>query len=135
VSIPLGEVKEVAGTPMDFRKQTAIGARIQQVEGGYDHCYVVDGYDGKTLRPAAKVVDPASGRVMEIFTTEPGIQLYTGNGLGDDASSAHAGKHGAFCLETQHFPDSPNQPSFPTTVLKPGATYKSTTVHRFSVQK
>lgn len=135
-SIPLGEEKNVAGTPMDFRQQTAIGARIQQVEGGgYDHCYVVNGYDGKTLRPAAKVVDPASGRVMEILTTEPGIQFYTGNFLGDDAGSAHAGKHGAFCLETQHYPDSPNQPKFPTTVLKPGETYKSTTVHRFSVEQ
>jgi aldose 1-epimerase len=135
VSIPLGEEKDVAGTPMDFRKPTAIGAHIAEVAGGgYDHCYVVNGYDGKSLRPAAKVHDPVSGRVMEILTTEPGIQFYTGNGLGDDAGSAHAGKHGAFCLETQHYPDSPNQPSFPTTVLKPGEEYKSTTVHRFSVE-
>lgn len=135
-AIPLGEEKSVAGTPMDFRKPTVIGSRIAQVEGGgYDHCYVVNGYDGKTLRPAAKVYDPASGRVMEILTTEPGIQFYTGNFLGDDAQNANAGKHGALCLETQHYPDSPNQPNFPTTVLKPGETYQSTTVHRFSVEK
>ncbi|MDZ4780029.1 MAG: aldose epimerase family protein [Planctomycetia bacterium] len=134
--IPRGEERDVTGTPMDFRKSTAIGARIAQVEGGgYDHCYVINGYDGKSPQLAARVVDPASGRVMEITTTEPGIQLYTGNGLGDDAGSAHAGKHGAFCLETQHYPDSPNQPKFPSVVLKPGEKYESTTVHRFSVQK
>lgn len=135
-SIPLGEEKDVAGTPMDFRKQTSIGSRIAEIDGGgYDHNYIVNGYDGKSLRPAAKVVDPVSGRVLEISTTEPGIQFYTGNGLGTDDSSAKAGKHGAFCLETQHYPDSPNQPKFPTTVLKPGEKYKSTTVHRFSVEK
>jgi aldose 1-epimerase len=134
--IPLGEERDVTGTPMDFRTPTAIGARIAQVEGGgYDHCYVINGYDGKSPQLAARVVDPASGRVMEITTTEPGIQLYTGNGLGDDAGSAHAGKHGAFCLETQHYPDSPNQLKFPSVVLKPGEKYQSATVHRFSVEK
>lgn len=135
-SIPLGEEKDVAGTPMDFRTQTAIGARIAQVEGGgYDHNYIINGYDGKSPKPAARMVDPGSGRVMEISTTEPGVQFYTGNFLGADAGSAHAGKHGAFCLETQHYPDSPNKPAFPTVVLKPGEEYKSTTVHRFSVEK
>ena len=101
---------------------------------GYDHNFVVDGKPG-TLRLAARVTAPVSGRIMETLTTEPGIQLYTGNGLGDGASSAHAGKHGAFCLETQHYPDSPNQPKFPSVVLKPGEKYESTTVHRFSVEK
>ncbi len=135
-SIPRGEEQDVAGTPMDFRTQTAIGARIAQVEGGgYDHNYIINGYDGKSLKSAARMVDPGSGRVMEILTTEPGIQFYTGNGLGNDAGSAHAGKHGAFCLETQHYPDSPNKPAFPTVVLKPGEDYTSTTVHRFSVEK
>lgn len=135
--IPTGELAPVAGTCMDFTTPQKIGARITEPvngNGGYDHCYVVDG-DAGTLRPAAKVTDPTTGRVMEIFTTEPGVQLYTANHFDGTADSAGAPKHGAFCLETQHFPDSPNQPQFPTTVLKPGDTYTQTTVHKFSVAK
>lgn len=136
-SIPTGELADVAGTPMDFLKPEKIGARINQPVnggGGYDHCYVVDGQAGK-LRPAAKIVDPKSGRVMEISTTEPGIQFYTGNFLEGTPATGNAAKHGAFCLEAQHFPDSPNRPEFPTTRLNPGEAYTQTTVHKFSVAK
>ena len=136
-SIPTGELASVAGTCMDFTKPVAIGARIDQPVnggGGYDHCYVVNGKPGQ-LRPTAKIVEPKSGRVMEISTTEPGVQLYTGNHLAGTAETGNAGKHGAFCLETQHFPDSPNRPEFPTTRLNPGETYHQKTVHKFSVLK
>ena len=136
-SIPLGELAPVAGTCMDFTKPEAIGARIDQPvngAGGYDHCYVVNGKAGE-LRPAARIVDPNSGRVMEISTTEPGIQFYTGNHLSGTPETGNAAKHGAFCLETQHFPDSPNRPEYPTTRLNPGETYHQTTVHKFSVEK
>ncbi len=140
--IPTGILASVEGTPLDFRTPQPIGARIDQKEfppiqygGGYDHNFVVDGKPG-TLRLAARVTAPASGRVMECLTTEPGIQLYTMNGNGPDI----AGKGGksyarrsAFCLETQHYPDSPNHPEFPSTVLRPGETYRSTTVYQFSV--
>lgn len=134
-SIPTGELADVAGTPMDFLKPETMGARIDQPvngAGGYDHCYVVDGKAGE-LRPAAKIVEPKSGRIMEIFTTEPGIQFYTGNHLAGTPETGNADKHGAFCLETQHFPDSPNRPDFPTTRLNPGESYRQTTVHKFSV--
>lgn len=133
--IPTGELVAVAGTPMDFTTPHNIGERITEPvngNGGYDHCWVVNGKIGE-LRPAAKVVEPKSGRVMEILTTEPGIQFYTGNFLTGTPETGNAVKHGALCLEAQHFPDSPNQPEFPTTVLKPGEVYKQTTVHRFSV--
>ncbi len=136
-SIPTGELADVAGTPMDFLKPEKIGARIDQPVnggGGYDHCYAVDGMIGK-LRPAAKIVEPKSGRVMEISTTEPGIQFYTGNFLDGTPATGNASKHGAFCLEAQHFPDSPNRPEFPTTRLNPGEAYTQTTVHKFSVAK
>uniref|UniRef100_A0A7C2P2E5 Aldose 1-epimerase n=1 Tax=Schlesneria paludicola TaxID=360056 RepID=A0A7C2P2E5_9PLAN len=136
-SIPTGELADVAGTPMDFRQPHRIGERIDQTvngNGGYDHCYVVNGTYGE-LRPAAKIVEPVSGRVLEISTTEPGIQLYTGNHLKGTPDTGNAVKHGAFCLEAQRFPDSPNRPEFPTTVLKPGETYRQTTVHKFSVAK
>jgi aldose 1-epimerase len=135
--IPTGELRPVAGTVMDFTKPTPIGTRIAQVEGGgYDHNYVLQQADG-SLKPAATVFEPLSGRVMEVLTTEPGIQFYSGNFL--DGSLRGKGnteykKHYGFCLETQHFPDSPNQPSFPSTVLKPGDTYKSSTVYKFSVR-
>jgi len=135
--IPTGELASVEGTCMDFRKPEKIGARIDQPvngAGGYDHCYVVDGAAGK-LRPVAKVVEPKSGRVMEISTTEPGIQFYTGNFLAGTPKTADIPKHGALCLETQHFPDSPNRREFPTTRLNPGETYTQTTVHKFSVAK
>ena len=136
--IPTGELTPVKGTPLDFTEPHTIGARIavlkEDPEGpkGYDHCYALRGEPGK-LRLAARVVEPESGRAMEIRTTEPGIQLYTGNFLdGDEKNGGHQ-QHGAFCLETQHYPDSPNRPDFPTTVLKPGDTFRSTTVHRFVV--
>jgi aldose 1-epimerase len=138
--IPTGELRPVAGTPFDFRKPERIGARIdvddEQIKAGkgYDHNYVLNGQMG-TLRRAARVTEPTSGRVMEVHTTEPGVQFYTGNFL----DGSLTGKQGAvykfrtgFCLETQHFPDSPNQPSFPSTVLKPGQTYRSKTEYRFS---
>ena len=136
-SIPTGQPVAVAGTCMDFRKPEKIGARIDQTVnggGGYDHCYVVNGKPGE-LRPAAKIVESKSGRVMEISTTEPGVQLYTGNHLSGTPETGNAVKHGAFCLETQHFPDSPNQPDFPTSRLNPGETYRQSTVHKFSVVK
>uniref|UniRef100_A0A7C2NXH0 Aldose 1-epimerase n=1 Tax=Schlesneria paludicola TaxID=360056 RepID=A0A7C2NXH0_9PLAN len=136
-SIPTGELAPVAGTPMDFLTPHKIGERIGQTvngAGGYDHCYVVNGTIGE-LRPAAKIVEPQSGRVMEIETTEPGIQFYTGNHLKGTPETGNAVMHGAFCLEAQHFPDSPNRPEYPTTVLKPGEVYRQTTVHRFSVAK
>lgn len=136
-SVPTGEIAPVAGTPMDFTKPEKIGARIDQTvngNGGYDHCYVINGKEGE-LRPVAKILEAKSGRVMEISSTEPGVQFYTGNYLTGTADTANAVKHGAFCLETQHFPDSPNRPEFPTTRLNPGETYRQTTVHKFSVQK
>lgn len=136
-SIPTGELAPVAGTCMDFTKPTKIGARIDQPvngAGGYDHCYVINGKAG-TLRPAARIVDPGSGRVMEISSTEPGVQLYTGNHLKGTPETGDAVQHGAFCLETQHFPDSPNRPEYPTTRLNPGEVYRQTTVHKFSIAK
>ncbi|HEX8912234.1 MAG TPA: aldose epimerase family protein [Humisphaera sp.] len=138
--IPTGKIEPVEGTPLDFRTPTKIGDRIEQVgkdPTGYDHNFVVDGEVGK-LRPAARVEDPKTGRVMEVLTTEPGVQLYTGNFL-DGSNVGLSGKpypkNAALCLETQHFPDSVNHPEFPSTVLKPGAEYKSTTVYKFSVAK
>jgi aldose 1-epimerase len=139
-SIPTGKPAEVKGTPFDFTETHTIGERIEDVKKdphktkGYDHCYVLRGQDGK-LALAATVKDPKSGRVMEILTTEPGVQLYCGNFLGGGAGEAGYKQHEAFCLETQHYPDSPNQPAFPSTTLKPGETYQSTTVHKFSVEK
>lgn len=134
--IPTGELVPVAGTPMTFLEPMAIGARIAQVPGGYDHNYVLTS-GGGSLALAARVYEPESGRVMEISTLEPGIQFYTGNFL-DGTIIGKGGrvyaKHWGFCLETQHFPDSPNHPNFPTTVLRPGETYKTITVHRFSTK-
>ena len=138
--IPTGELRSVEGTPFDFRKPIAIGARIDQADEqlkrarGYDHNFVVNGTMG-TLRPAARVEEPRSGRVMEVLTTEPGVQFYTGNFL--DGSIRGKGnqpynQRSGFCLETQHFPDSPNKPAFPSVLLKPGERFRSTTVYRFS---
>ncbi|MBT4866309.1 MAG: galactose mutarotase [Planctomycetaceae bacterium] len=137
--IPTGDMNAVADTPMDFTKPMAIASRFSEVKGddengGYDHCYVIDGWD-ESLRLAARVREPNSGRVMEILTTEPGIQLYTGNFLDGEPANGNFAQHTAFCLEAQHFPDSPNQPDFPTTVYGPGEVYKQTTVHRFSVEE
>ncbi len=135
--IPLGELRAVEGTPMDFIQPKAIGSRIDQVEGGYDHCYVVNGSGGEELALASRVADPSSGRVMEVHTTQPGVQFYTANFLGPDTKVAGVpcGPHHAFCLETQHFPDSPNQPDFPSTVLRPGETFRELTVHKFMVEE
>ena len=131
--IPTGEIKSVKGSPMDFTKPMIIGSRIIQVEGGYDHNYVLNS-GGGTLALCARVYEPTSGRIMEIHTVEPGVQFYTGNFL-DGSINGKAGKvynkHYGFCLETQHFPDSPNKPDFPSVVLKPGDKYTTVTVHKF----
>jgi aldose 1-epimerase len=140
--IPTGELRSVAGTPMDFRSPTAIGARIAQDDEqlrrgiGYDHNWVVNGPTG-TLRLAARVREPHSGRVMEVRTTQPGIQFYTGNHLDGTIVGKGGTRYGprsGFCLETQHFPDTPNHPDFPTAVLRPGEEFHATTVYRFSAQ-
>jgi aldose 1-epimerase len=138
--IPTGELAPVAGTPFDFRSPMAIGARIDALEragepGGYDHNFVLDS-GGGSLTLAARVHDPASGRAIDVLTTEPGVQLYTGNFL-DGSISGRGGsfpKHGALCLETQHFPDSIHQPDFPSVVLRPGETFRSSTVYRFTTR-
>jgi aldose 1-epimerase len=138
--IPTGEIAAVKGTPLDFTKGATIGARIEQLKprpGGYDHNYVLNS-GGKSLALAARVYEPKSGRVMEVFTTEPGVQLYTANhfdGRTTGVGGARYGRHGALCLETQHFPDSVNRPSFPSTILRPGQTFKSTTAFRFATHK
>ncbi|UCC22332.1 MAG: galactose mutarotase [Planctomycetota bacterium] len=131
--IPTGQIKPVKGTPMDFTKPMAVGARIDQVEGGYDHNFVLNSSDG-SLALAASVYEPKTGRVMGISTTEPGIQFYSGNFLDGSLKGKGAvyNKHNAFCLETQHFPDAPNKPDFPSIVLKPGEKYTHLTVHKFS---
>lgn len=133
--IPTGEIRPVKGSAMDYTTPHSIGSRIQEVPGGYDHNYVLNKTQNE-LSLAAKVYEPKSGRTMEVFTTELGIQLYSGNFL-DGTLSGKSGKnypkHAGFCLETQHFPDSPNQPKFPSTVLNPGETYHQLTVHKFSV--
>jgi aldose 1-epimerase len=141
VLIPTGELKDVKGTPFDFNTATAIGARINQPDQqlkfgkGYDHNWVLNKPAG-TMGKAAEVHEPTTGRVMEVWTTEPGLQFYTGNFL--DGTLKAKGKsfdlRGAFCMETQHYPDSPNKPAFPTTELKPGATYHTTTSYRFSAR-
>ncbi len=130
--IPTGLQKDVVGTPMDFLAPHAIGERIETLTAtqGYDHCFVVEGSMG-TLRPCAEVSDPKSGRAMTIETTLPGVQLYTGNFLSGGADCAGHGRHEAFCLETQHFPDAPNQASFPSCILRPGETFDHTTTFRF----
>ena len=130
--IPTGDIQAVAESPMDFTTFHEIGERIEKVEGGYDHCYVINKSEEQPAL-AARVEEPASGRVMEVLTTEPGIQFYSGNFLSGEDDCGGFSKHHGFCLETQHFPDSPNQLHFPTTQLNPGETYSSTTIHRFSV--
>ncbi len=140
--IPTGDFLEVEGTPFDFSRSMRIGDRIDDAHeqmvraGGYDHCFVLSGKRGD-VRHAATLADPMSGRFMEVLTTEPGMQLYTGNFL----NGTERGKGGSvfacrsgLCLETQHFPDSPNQPQFPATLLRPGDVYRSTTVYRFGAR-
>ena len=139
-SIPTGKIEPVAGGPMDFTKPKTIARDFPQTAGkagGYDHCFIIDHAQPGALTIAAEIRDPASGRTMTISTTEPGIQLYTANHLDGTVTGKNGKaykKNSAFCLETQHYPDSPNQPAFPTTVLRPGQTFRSTTVHRFSVK-
>jgi len=141
--IPTGELRSVKRTPLDFSKPTAIGARIsdpyqQLVLGrGYDHNFVIH-RQGEGLALAARVHEPSTGRMMEVFTTQPGVQFYSGNFL----DGTITGKQGhvykqryGFCLETQHFPDSPNQPKFPSSILRPGETFHSRTMYEFSVEK
>lgn len=141
-AIPTGELASLDGTPLDFREATVIGERIEEENeqlgfgSGYDHNYVLNA-SGEELTVAATVYDPASGRVMEVLTEEPGVQFYSGNFL----DGHHVGKGGVgyerrsgLCLETQHFPDSPNQPNFPSTVLRPGETYATSTIYRFSTR-
>ena len=138
--IPTGGIRPVAGGPMDFTGPKIIARDFAQLTGkpgGYDHTYVIEQPHPGALTFAAEIRDPASGRVMSVSTTEPGIQFYTGNFL-DGSVTGKGGrvykKNYGFCLESQHYPDSPNQPDFPTTVLRPGQTFRSTTVHRFSVK-
>ncbi|MBM4088114.1 MAG: galactose mutarotase [Planctomycetes bacterium] len=128
--IPTGELREVRDTPFDFTEPHVIGARIDRVAGGYDHCFVLRNQDG-SLTLAARVVDPDSGRVLEIHTTAPGIQFYTGNFLDGQLVNGGYARNAGFCLETQVYPDSPNKPGFPDAVVRPGQTYRHTTVHRF----
>ena len=143
--IPTGEISAVAGTPFDFRRRSTIGARIDdrkdtqiQYGGGYDHNFVInrDGSDAESLVEAARIADPASGRVLEISTTEPGLQFYSGNFLDGSIIGKRGRAYGhryGMALETQHFPDSPNRPNFPSTILRPGERHHSRTVFRFRV--
>lgn len=137
--IPTGKKTATAGTFMDFSKTHAIGSRIEETHkafdppGGYDHCYVLRKPKAGALTLAARVEDPESGRLMEVFTTEPAVQFYSANFLDGAPENGGHKKHGALCLETQHYPDSPNRPEFPTTVLRPGERYTQTTVYKFSV--
>ncbi len=135
--IPTGEIKSVSGTPMDFTEAKKIGKDIGQVPGGYDHNWVLDKQPGEYVL-AATLYDSASGRMMKVRTTEPGIQFYSGNFLDGRLSATKGGikyvKHGALCLETQHYPDSPNQPGFPSTILRPGETYTQTCTYTFSTK-
>ena len=138
VQIPTGELRPVAGTPMDFRQPHAIGARLAQVPGpppgGYDHNWVLN---GQGLRSVATVYEPTSGRTLEVCTDQPGVQFYSANFLDGQLRGKGGtvyGRHAGFCLETQHFPDSPNQPTFPNTILRPGDTLRTSTVYRFGVR-
>lgn len=141
--LPLGAPASVAGTPFDFRQPTAIGAHIRErnaqlaIADGYDHYWVLNTVDGSAPRHAARILDPGSGRTLDLFTTEPGVQIYTATGF-DGSVSGTGGrydKYGAFTLETHHYPDSPNHPEYPTTVLRPGQVLSSTTVFRFGIQR
>lgn len=139
--IPTGEIAPVAGTPMDFTRPTAIGSRLGEdfealrIGNGYDHCWVLGAGEG--VRPAARVRDPKSGRVMEILTDQPGIQFYDASfldGITPGKGGVAYASRSALCLETEGFPDSPNQPAFPSPILRPGETYRHTLIHRFSVE-
>jgi aldose 1-epimerase len=140
--IPTGKLLSVKGTALDFTEPKPIGRDIAEVKkfrpaNGYDHCFVLNKRPTRAFAPqlAARATSAKSGITMEVSTTEPGVQLYTANHFDGSPGVAGAPQHGAFCLETQHYPDSPNKPDFPTTTLKPGETYRQITVHKFSVQK
>ena len=136
-SIPTGSLMPVKNTPFDFRKPRPLGERINDVGIGYDHTYVLSS-GTRELSFAARLVDPKSGRVLVVLTTEPGVQLYTGNylnGTFKGKGGVSYEKHAGLCLETQHFPDSVNQPSFPSTILRPGEVYAQTTVYRFGIER
>jgi aldose 1-epimerase len=139
--IPTGEIRPVAGTPLDFTAAKPVGRDIAPLKEkgqplGFDHNFVIDHAQAGELALAAELHEPASGRTMRVFTTEPGVQIYTGNHLKDVAGKGGATyqQHAGICLETQHFPDSPNQPEFPTTTLRPGEVFRSTTVYEFTVR-
>ncbi len=135
--IPTGNLLDVVGTPLDFLTARKMGERFQDLTAdpkGYDHCFSIREFDG-SLRLAATVTDPASGRIMEIHTTQPGLQFYTGNFLDGSEGSGGYKQYSAFCLETQHYPDSPNHANFPSSTLNPGDEYVQKTVHRFTIQK
>lgn len=134
--IPTGRILPVDGTPLDLRNATPVGERIGELDKtqGYDHHLVLDRWDGTTCRLVVEVVEPRRGRRLEVFTTEPGVQLYTGNylsGLRGKGGAVH-NRHAALCLETQHFPDAVNHPDFPSTILRPGQRYRQTTEYRFT---
>ncbi len=135
--IPTGAVNGVKNTPMDFTTSKLVGRDIAKVDGGYDHNWVLNKASNE-LSLAATLLDAGSGRTMEVYTTEPAIQFYSGNFLDGTLKDTKSGqpyvKHAALCLEAQHYPDSPNQPSFPNTILKPGETYRQTTVYKFGVK-
>ena len=135
--IPTGQLPAVKGTAMDFNVPAKVGTDIQKVDGGYDHNYVLNHKSG-SLDLIASLYESNSGRYMEVFTTEPGLQFYSGNFLDGTLKGTRNGakviQHAGLCLETQHFPDSPNQPTFPNTILKPGETYNQTTIYKFSTK-
>ena len=135
--IPTGKIASVKNTPMDFTTAKKVGRDIDSVKGGYDHNWVLN-KKGSSFGKVAALYEPSSGRYMEVFTTEPGLQFYSGNFLDGTLTNTKNGqkyvKHAALCLETQHFPDSPNEPAFPNTILKPGETYSQSTVYKFSVK-
>lgn len=136
--IPTGEIRPVRGTVMDFTTPQSIGSRIRQVEDeNYDHCYVLNKKPGERMALAARLQEPKSGRVMEVYTTQPGVQLYTAKGLSArlKARGKPLGPYHGVCLETQHYPDSPNQSAFPSTLLRPGQTYHEVTIHKFRVER
>jgi aldose 1-epimerase len=138
--IPTGEIAPVKGTPLDFTRPTTVGARVEQLKPrltGYDHNFVLGAVEAATPKVIARVTHATSGRVMEVATTQPGVQLYTGNHLREFVGTDGAvfGRYAGLCLETQHFPDSPNKPQFPSTVLRPGQTFRSTTTFQFKVQR
>ena len=138
--VPTGEILSVKGTPLDFTRPTPIGACMGELKSrpmGYDHNYVLNS-GGKSLALAARVFEPATGRVLEVHTTEPGLQLYTGNFLDGSLTSTGGlvcAQHSGFCLETQHFPDAVNHSNFPSIILRPGEVYKSTTIFKFLVRR